>query len=55
MNMVGQIGGVTASSLTPLIADTPGWTPSFLVAAGLCVFGAIVWLFVDPNARLKSR
>ena len=55
MNMVGQIGGVTASSLTPLIADTFGWTPSFLVAAGLCVFGAIIWLFVDPNARLQSR
>jgi ACS family glucarate transporter-like MFS transporter len=55
MNMVGQIGGVTASSLTPLIADTYGWTPSFLVAAGLCVLGALAWLFVNPNDRLETR
>ena len=55
MNMVGQIGGVTASSLTPLIADTYGWTPSFLVAAGLCVLGGLAWLFVDPSVRMESR
>jgi ACS family glucarate transporter-like MFS transporter len=55
MNMVGQIGGVTASSLTPVIANSLGWTPSFLVAAGLCVLGAIAWLFVNPNARLQAR
>ena len=55
MNMLAQIGGASASILTPLIGDHAGWTPSFLVAAGLCVFGAIAWLFINPNARLLSK
>jgi MFS transporter, ACS family, glucarate transporter len=55
MNMVGQIGGITASSLTPVIANSLGWTASFLVAAGLCVLGAIAWFFINPNARLGVK
>ncbi|MFB3778490.1 MAG: MFS transporter [Bryobacteraceae bacterium] len=55
MNMVGQIGGITASSLTPVIANSLGWTPSFLVAAGLCVLGAMAWFFINPNARLGAK
>jgi ACS family glucarate transporter-like MFS transporter len=53
--MVGQIGGVTASSLTPVIAANWGWTPSFLVSAGLCILGATAWFFIDPNARLGVK
>jgi uncharacterized membrane protein len=30
-----------------------GWTASFLVAAVLCVIGAILWLFVQPEAQLR--
>lgn len=52
MNMGGQIGGAVTASLTPWIADRFGWTPSFLVAAGLCVFGALLWLTVDPGATI---
>lgn len=54
MNMGGQIGGAVTASLTPWIADRFGWTPSFLVAAGLCGFGAIMWLFVNPNAQIAA-
>lgn len=49
MNMVGQIGGATTASLTPLIADRYGWTESFLVAAGLCAVGGVAWFLVNPD------
>jgi len=48
MNMGGQIGGALTGSLTPWIAARYGWTASFLVAAGLCLLGALSWLVVDP-------
>jgi len=35
--------------VTPMIADAFGWTASFLVAAGLAVFGSIAWLLVKPD------
>jgi len=51
MNMGGQLGGTLTASLTPLIAKHYGWTASFLVAAGLCAFGSLAWLLVDPEGR----
>ncbi len=54
MNMVGQIGGATTASLTPLIAAKFGWTESFLVAAGLCAIGAVAWFFVNPDRPIKQ-
>lgn len=52
MNMGGQIGGALTGSLTPWIAVRYGWTASFLVAAGLCLLGALSWLAVDPRRTL---
>jgi ACS family glucarate transporter-like MFS transporter len=52
MNAGGQIGGALTASLTPAIAQHYGWTASFLVAAALCALGAVVWLFVRPEAEL---
>ena len=52
MNMGGQIGGAVTATLTPMIADSFGWTASFLTAAGLCAIGSIAWLFVNPNVQL---
>lgn len=48
MNMGGQLGGAVTGSLTPWIALKYGWTASFLVAAALCLLGAVSWLAVDP-------
>jgi len=55
MNMGGQIGGALTGSLTPWIAVRYGWTASFLVAAGLCLFGALSWLVVDPLRSLTKK
>jgi ACS family glucarate transporter-like MFS transporter len=49
MNMGNQIGAAITASLTPWIALHFGWTASFLVAAALCVVGAVSWLLVDPT------
>jgi ACS family glucarate transporter-like MFS transporter len=53
MNMGAQAGGWFTAWLTPLIAKHYGWTASFLVAAALCVTGAVAWLFVDPKRTLE--
>jgi ACS family glucarate transporter-like MFS transporter len=52
MNMGNQIGAALTASLTPWIAARFGWTTSFLVAAGLCLVGAVSWLLVDPARKL---
>jgi MFS transporter, ACS family, glucarate transporter len=53
MNMGNQIGAALTASLTPWIAARFGWTTSFLVAAALCLVGAVSWLVVDPSRQLK--
>jgi ACS family glucarate transporter-like MFS transporter len=56
MNMGGQVGGAVTGSLTPWIAARYGWTASFLVAAALCLLGAVSWLAVDPlNTLTEAR
>src|SRR6185312_12404777 len=54
MNMGAQIGGAVTASLTPWIAANFGWTASFLVAAGLCLLGALAWLLVNPSRALAA-
>ena len=54
MNMGNQIGAALTASLTPWIAARFGWTASFLVAAALCLVGALSWLVVDPSRQLTS-
>ncbi|MFN7994518.1 MAG: MFS transporter [Bryobacteraceae bacterium] len=55
MNMGNQIGGTVTASLTPLLARSFGWPASFLVAAALCVLGALAWLLVDPRRTLSQK
>jgi ACS family glucarate transporter-like MFS transporter len=53
MNMGNQIGAAITAILTPWIATRYGWTASFLVAAALCVVGALSWLVIDPVRTLQ--
>jgi len=55
MNMGNQVGAALTASLTPWIASRFGWTTSFLVAAGLCLVGALSWLIVDPSRQLTVQ
>ena len=54
MNMGAQIGGMVTASLTPFIASRLGWAASFLVAAALCLFGALCWMIVDPERAIQT-
>jgi ACS family glucarate transporter-like MFS transporter len=54
MNMGGQIGGAVVGILTPILAAQLGWSGSFLFTAGVCIVGAIAWLFIDPYAVLPT-
>ena len=54
MNMGNQVGGMITASLTPWIASRAGWTAAFVVAAALCLAGALAWWFVDPRKRLDA-
>ena len=55
MNMGGQMGGALTGSLTPWIAARYGWTASFLVAAALCLFGALCRRAVDPGRTRRKE
>jgi ACS family glucarate transporter-like MFS transporter len=55
MNMGNQIGAALTASFTPWIAARFGWTTSFLVAAALCLVGAVSWLVVDPSQQLTAH
>ena len=54
MNMCNQTAGAITASLTPWIAGRFGWTASFLVAAALCIVGALAWLVVNPHHQLAA-
>jgi ACS family glucarate transporter-like MFS transporter len=55
MNMGCQLAGVLTASVTPVIANSFGWTASFAVAAVVCLIGAAAWFFVDPFHTLAPR
>lgn len=55
MNMGAQVGGAVTAELTPAIAGRFGWTAAFVVAAGLCVLGALSWIVVDPRRAIANR
>ncbi|HEY1888795.1 MAG TPA: MFS transporter [Steroidobacteraceae bacterium] len=55
MNMGCQLGGVCTAALTPVIAQSFGWTASFTAAAGVCLVGAVAWIFVDPFHQVVAR
>jgi MFS transporter, ACS family, glucarate transporter len=46
---------MVTASLTPYIASRFGWTASFLVAAALCLFGALAWMMVDPERAIECK
>jgi ACS family glucarate transporter-like MFS transporter len=55
MNMGCQIGGVVTAALTPILANSLGWTASFAITAAVALVGAFSWLFVDPFHRVGAR
>jgi ACS family glucarate transporter-like MFS transporter len=54
MNVGPGLGGVLTAYTTAKIAEY-SWTASFLVAAAVCLAGAIAWLFINPHHELRIR
>lgn len=52
MNFWGNIGGVTAPTLTAWLATSYGWQAAITFTAALAIIGIIAWLAVKPNRPL---
>jgi sugar phosphate permease len=52
MNMCGNFGGAIASPAVPYLVRYFNWQMPFLVAGGLCLLGAILFLRIDPRERI---
>ncbi|HEX5410712.1 MAG TPA: MFS transporter [Terriglobia bacterium] len=55
MNMWAQAGSAITAVVTPIIAIHFSWMASFMVTAGFCVVGSVVWLFVNPDRPLATE
>jgi ACS family glucarate transporter-like MFS transporter len=54
MNMGSNLGGMISPVLTPLLAAYIGWENALLVAAGISVLGALMWLWISPQAICEA-
>jgi dipeptide/tripeptide permease len=50
MNTIGNIGGIAAPVLTPLIASRFGWQAALWAGAGVVLIGMSAW-FVMPMSE----
>ncbi len=51
MNGIGNLGGLLAPTLTPMIAQRAGWSWGLHFASFLILLGAASWLFIRPTGR----
>jgi sugar phosphate permease len=55
MNMCGNLGGWLASIAIGYMVQYLNWETPFLVASGLCLLGALLYLRIDPNERVFGK
>ena len=55
MNMYGNMGGTLASIAVGYMVLHLNWQIPFLVAAGLCLLGALLFLRIDPTERIFDK
>jgi MFS transporter, ACS family, D-galactonate transporter len=51
LNTGGNAGGILAPVITPLFSKYFGWQAGLGLAGVLCIFGAALWWWIDPNER----
>jgi MFS transporter, ACS family, glucarate transporter len=49
MNMGSNLGGLISPALTPVLAAMMGWENALLLAAGISILGAVMWLWISPK------
>jgi MFS transporter, ACS family, glucarate transporter len=55
MNMCGNLGGTLASVGIGYMVQFVNWEAPFLVASGLCMLGALLYLRIDPSERIFGK
>ncbi len=55
MNMCGNLGGLLASIGVGYMVQYLNWQLPFLVASGLCLLGAVLFLRIDPEKKVFSE
>ena len=51
VNCGGNVGGMLAPIMTPLIAQRFGWTGALSFASFVVLLGMLAWLVIDPTHR----
>ena len=54
VNTVGAFGGFVAGPIFGYLKQEYGWYGLFYGVAGMCVFAALTWLFIDCTRRLVN-
>jgi sugar phosphate permease len=52
MNMAGNLGSSAFAWCAPLLVGFGGWDAPLAVFAGLHLFAAVCWLFINPNGTI---
>ncbi len=55
LNAGGNAGGILAPVITPLFSKHFGWQAGLGVASVLCIFGALLWWWIDPFQGKSSK
>jgi ACS family glucarate transporter-like MFS transporter len=54
MNCGGNVGGLFAPIVTPIIAEHFGWTWGLYVGSLAAVAGMVTWLWVDVDSKFDA-
>lgn len=49
LNTVGNVGGILGTRLSPLFSQYIGWKGGLILASVVCLAGAALWWWIDPN------
>jgi sugar phosphate permease len=55
MNTCGNIGGAISPALLAYLVEGYGWETPFLVASGLCVAAAVLWIRIDASRSVFTE
>lgn len=54
MNMGGNVGGLIAPVLTPIVATRYGWMWGLYVGGIVAVIGFVSWFFIDASRKIRQ-
>lgn len=55
MNMGSNLGGLISPALTPVLAARIGWENALLLAAGISILAAVMWLWISPQVECRDH